>query len=104
LPLLQRDTLAFESALSYDGGDDGTEVLRRVVAGAPRFLRPGGALLLELGSTQADVLGDDLVRLGYVDVTVLLDDDGDVRGVEATFVGPGRGALAEAAPAPTDGR
>ena len=30
LSLLQRDTFAFESALSYDGGEDGADVLRRV--------------------------------------------------------------------------
>jgi release factor glutamine methyltransferase len=85
LPLLQRDTFAFESPLSYDGGGDGTEILRRVVTESPRFLRHGGALLLELGGDQAEVLRDDLARLGYVDVTVLVDEDGDVRGVEATL-------------------
>jgi release factor glutamine methyltransferase len=84
LPLLQRDTLAFESPLSYDGGDDGTALLRRVLAEAPRFLRRGGALLLELGGGQADALRDDLAQHGYVDVRVLYDEDGDVRGVEAT--------------------
>jgi release factor glutamine methyltransferase len=84
LPLLQRDTLAFESPLSYDGGPDGTDVLRRVLADAPGFLRRGGALLLELGGDQADALAGDLARLGYVDVSVLVDGDGDVRGIEAT--------------------
>jgi release factor glutamine methyltransferase len=83
LPLLQRDTLAFESPLSYDGGHDGTAILRRVLADSPRFLRRGGVLLLELGGAQADALGDDLARLGYVEVTVLVDEDGDVRGIEA---------------------
>ena len=68
LPLLQRDTLTFESTLSYDGGQDGTALLRRVVADSPRFLRRGGALLLELGGEQADALRDDLARLRYVDV------------------------------------
>ena len=85
LPLLQRDTFAFESPLSYDGGHDGTEILRRVLTDSPRFLLRGGALLLELGGEQADALGHDLARLGYVDVTVLADDDGDVRGIEATL-------------------
>jgi release factor glutamine methyltransferase len=84
LALLQRDTLAFESPLSYDGGPEGTATLRRVLAEGPRFLRPGGVVLLELGGEQADALGDDLARLGYVDVTVLVDDEGDVRGIEAT--------------------
>lgn len=85
LSLLPRDTLAFESTLSYDGGPDGTDALRRVLADSPRFLRTGGAVLLELGGAQADLLGDDLSRLGYNDVEVLIDDDGDVRGIEATL-------------------
>jgi release factor glutamine methyltransferase len=85
LPLLQRDTFAFESPLAYDGGDDGTGILRRVLTGSLRFLRPGGALLLELGGDQADLLGDELARLGYVAVTTLADDDGDVRGIETTL-------------------
>jgi release factor glutamine methyltransferase len=85
LPLLQRDTFAFESPLSYDGGRDGTEILRRVLIDSPRFLRRGGALLLELGGEQAGALGDDLARLGYVDVAVLSDEEGDVRGIEATL-------------------
>jgi release factor glutamine methyltransferase len=85
LPLLQRDTLAFESPLSYDGGRDGTGILRRVMSDSPRFLRRGGALLLELGGEQADALAADLARLHYVDVSVLVDEDGDVRGIEATL-------------------
>lgn len=82
LPLLQRDTFAFESTLSYDGGRDGTDILRRVLTDSPRFLHPGGALLLELGGKQADLLNDDLARHGYINVSVLTDEDGDVRGIE----------------------
>lgn len=85
LPLLPRDTLVFESPLSYDGGADGTEILRRVLNASPRFLRCGGALLLELGGQEADALGDDLERLGYVDAIVFADEHGDVRGIETTL-------------------
>lgn len=85
LAVLQRDTLAFESSLSYDGGPDGTEVLRRVLAGGPSYLRRGGALLVELGGAQAEALQGDLERLGFVEVVVLHDQDGDVRGLAATF-------------------
>ena len=85
LALLPRDTLAFESPRSYDGGRDGTEILRRVLTESPRFLRRGGALLLELGGEQADALADGLARLGYADVVVVRDEDGDVRGIEATL-------------------
>jgi release factor glutamine methyltransferase len=83
LGLLQRDTFTFETALSYDGGDDGTTHLRRAIAGAPRFLAPGGALLLELGAGQPERLHDDLTRHSFVDVTTLTDEDGDIRGIEA---------------------
>ena len=88
LPLLQRDTLTFESTLSYDGGPDGTAILRRVLADSLAFLRPDGALLLELGAEQPEALADDLDRLGYANVTVLHDEDGDVRGIEATLSRP----------------
>jgi release factor glutamine methyltransferase len=85
LPLLQRDTFTFESTLSYDGGRDGTGVLRRVLSGGARSLRIGGALLLEVGGDQVDLLRDDLSRLGYTDIAVMVDEEGDVRGVEATL-------------------
>jgi release factor glutamine methyltransferase len=85
LPLLQRDTFAFESRRSYDGGRDGTEILRRVLTESPRFLHHGGALLLEVGGAQHEALAGDLARRGFVDVTVLVDGDGDVRGIEATL-------------------
>jgi release factor glutamine methyltransferase len=88
LAFLPRDTLAFESPLAYDGGRDGTEILRRVLIESPRYLRRGGGLLLELGGDQADGLGHDLDHLGYVDVAVLADEDGDVRGIEATLGAP----------------
>jgi release factor glutamine methyltransferase len=87
LALLPRDTLDFESPLSYDGGPDGTRLLRRAIDDSRGFLRPGGALLLEVGGDQAEQLGDDLTRSGFVDVAVLVDDDGDQRGLAATWSG-----------------
>jgi release factor glutamine methyltransferase len=89
LSLLPRDTLDFESPLAYDGGPDGAGLLRRAVVDSTGFLRRGGVLLLELGGEQAELLGPDLARLGYLDVEVLVDEDGDVRGVEARFGPPG---------------
>ncbi len=58
-----------------------------VCCGTAPLLRRGGALLLELGE-QAGALGDDLARPGYVDVSVLVDEEGDVRGIEATLGEP----------------
>jgi release factor glutamine methyltransferase len=88
LRLLPRDTFAFESPLAYDGGPEGTDVLRRVVAESPRFLRVGGALLLELGGDEADAIRGDLDRAGFLDVLLRYDEEHDVRGIEATFGAP----------------
>lgn len=85
LRLLQRDALAFESVGSFDGGADGLAVLRRVVAEARRWLRPGGTVVLELGGDEAAALQPDLVHAGFGEVRTLVDDDGDVRGVEARW-------------------
>lgn len=84
LGLLQRDTFTFEEPLAYDGGPDGCDLLRRVVADAAPLLRDGGALLLELGGDQATVLRAALSAAGFTDVVELVDEEGDVRGVEAT--------------------
>jgi release factor glutamine methyltransferase len=84
---LQRDTFTHETTLAYDGGPDGTAILRRALAGSRAVLRPGGALLLELGGDQAGLLADDLDRLGFGGLSVLADDDGDVRAIEATLAG-----------------
>lgn len=45
-----------EPRLALDGGPDGLEVLRRVVAEAPRWLAPGGALLLEMHESHLEPL------------------------------------------------
>ncbi len=85
LHLLPRDTLGFEDAAHYDGGPDGTEVLARVVQAAPGFLRRGGLLLLELGGDQAELLGPLLAAAGYNAVDTWCDEDGDLRGLQATL-------------------
>jgi release factor glutamine methyltransferase len=83
--LLPRDTLTFEDASHYDGGLDGTQFQRRVATDAPAFLRPGGALLLELGGDQAEALEPVLDDLGYTALRTWTDEDGDLRGLEATL-------------------
>lgn len=47
-----------EPRLALDGGPDGLAVYRRLLAQAPAKLRPGGAVLLEVGATQATAVAD----------------------------------------------
>lgn len=45
-----------EPHLALDGGNDGLAVYRRLLAAAPQVLRPGGALMLEIGAMQAEAV------------------------------------------------
>jgi release factor glutamine methyltransferase len=81
LHLLPRDVLAHEPRAALDGGADGTLRLQQAAVEGALLLRPGGSLLLELGGDEAELLGPVLSDAGYSDVEVLLDEDGDTRGV-----------------------
>jgi release factor glutamine methyltransferase len=51
--LLPAEARVHEAGVALDGGGDGLDVLRRVAAGAPRWLAPGGHLLVETSERQA---------------------------------------------------
>jgi release factor glutamine methyltransferase len=58
LATLQQEVRGFEPLGALDGGADGLDFYRRITAGAPEHLNPGGWLLFEVGAGQApDVLG-----------------------------------------------
>ena len=52
-------------ALALDGGPDGLRVLRRLVAGAPPLLRPGGVAPMEIGEDQAGALASLMAAEGF---------------------------------------
>jgi release factor glutamine methyltransferase len=81
--LLPVDVQRHEPALALDGGDDGLEIVRRVVEHASSLLGPDGHLLLELGGAQDVVLAPDLTRRGFTSIESWHDDDGDLRGLVA---------------------
>jgi release factor glutamine methyltransferase len=51
--LLPAEAREHEPLVALDGGTDGLDLLRRVAAGAPDWLAPGGALLVETSERQA---------------------------------------------------
>jgi release factor glutamine methyltransferase len=53
---MPRDARDHEHLIALDGGLDGLDVLRRVAAGAPAWLRRGGRLIVETGRDQADAM------------------------------------------------
>lgn len=53
-----------EPRIALDGGPDGLDVARRVIAGASGWLRPGGHLLIETSRHQAPKLAQPMATAG----------------------------------------
>jgi release factor glutamine methyltransferase len=65
LELMPREARLHEPRATLDGGNDGLDLVRRVIAGAPSWLRPGGHVLVETSEDQAEVALHELRRAGF---------------------------------------
>ncbi len=65
--------LGFEPRVALDGGRDGLNAYRVITAGAPRYLRPGGWLLLEHGFQQGEAVRGLLKDAGFGNVATVPD-------------------------------
>lgn len=68
-----REVSGFEPTLALDGGADGLDVFRPLVAWAARALRPGGALACELHEGHLDAAAAVAAQAGLVDARVVED-------------------------------
>ena len=77
LERLQPEISRYEPLLSLDGGADGLNSIREIIATAHRFLKEGGHLLMEIGHDQGQTVAA-LVRAGghYRDVRIEKDYGG----------------------------
>lgn len=67
-PHLARGDLRFEPPMALTDGADGLDALRVIIAEAPDWLRPGGALWVEHGWDQADAVRSLLRSGGFQEV------------------------------------
>jgi release factor glutamine methyltransferase len=64
--LMPPEARAHEPRVALDGGGDGLDVARRVVTGAPGWLSPRGAVVVETSRAQAPALVDAVRAAGLV--------------------------------------
>jgi release factor glutamine methyltransferase len=69
----------WEPAAALFGGADGLDDVRHIVADAPRWLGPGGWLVVEIGSGHGTRVADLLVAAGFDDVEITADLSGHDR-------------------------
>lgn len=74
VPLMPPEAREHEPRIALDGGADGLDVVRRLVAAAPGWLRARGHLLLDLGEAQAPAAAAILDAADF-DARVATDDD-----------------------------
>jgi release factor glutamine methyltransferase len=80
---LAPDVRDFEPRLALDGGDDGLDLVRRIIEEAPSHLAPGAVLALEIGYGQAAAVTALFEQRGFRDVA----RDKDYGGVERVVSG-----------------
>ncbi len=67
LPTLQPEVFHHEPHLALDGGADGLDYIRHLIAISPNYLRPGGVWLIEMMAGQADTVREMLQNQGSYD-------------------------------------
>ncbi len=81
---LEPEVLDWEPRAALFAGDEGLDVLRQIAGEAPKHLKPGGLLALEVGFGQASAVVDLLESTGgYEGIRVLRDYTGKERFVLA---------------------
>jgi release factor glutamine methyltransferase len=69
-PSLDSDVMQWEPHDALFAGADGLRDIRLIVAGAAEWLRPGGALVLEIGADQGQAVTDLLAASAYRHVAI----------------------------------
>lgn len=78
---LQAEVARSEPRLALSGGVDGLDCIRRIIAAAPAYLKPGGWLFMEIGADQQEAVKGLLHGAGqaYTQIDILLDYTGRPR-------------------------
>ena len=84
-PDLELIVREWEPADALFAGADGLDAIRHLVVQAPRWLRPGGWLALEIGSTHGSRVKELLRAAGFADVEVAVDLAGHDRVASGRF-------------------
>ena len=87
-PHLKEGDVRFEPERSLTPGGDGLGAVRKIVAGAPERLTPGGTLAVEHGYDQSDAVGEMFAEAGFSEIVVARDLAGIARVVAGVTNGP----------------
>ncbi len=81
---LQPEVKNHEPKLALTSGEDGLDLIRRIIAAAPEYLNRGGILILEIGASQGPTVAG-LMAVDFKDVEIIRDYNGLDRHVIGCF-------------------
>jgi len=76
---LPKEVLEYEPKLALLSGDEGLDLLQRIICEAPAHLEPEAWILLEIGSTQGAAIYEILRRSAWRDIRIRKDYSGHDR-------------------------
>ena len=85
IPTLAPEVKDHDPVLALDGGADGLDFYRRIIADAPSHLTREGRIYLEIGYDQAETVSRLLADAGFSDTRVIRDYAGHDRVVAAVL-------------------
>ena len=74
IAVLQEEVKSHEPMLALDGGEDGLDYYRRIIAEAHGYLKSGGWLFLEIGFDQGEALRKMIMDTGRYSVPEIIHD------------------------------
>ncbi|KQO62782.1 putative protein N(5)-glutamine methyltransferase [Curtobacterium sp. Leaf261] len=86
IALLPPEARAYEHRVALDGGTDGLDLHRRIAGSASEWLRPGGAVVIEVSAAQSDASVAVFTAAG-LEARIATDDEADATCVVAVRTG-----------------
>lgn len=77
----------YEPHMALFGGEDGLDILKRLIAHAPKRLKAGGSLCVEIGSMQREAVVELFKQAGYENIRVWKDMEKRPRAVAGVWEG-----------------
>ncbi len=83
---LESDVRDYDPRRALDGGHDGLNSYREIFGNIAQIIKPGGWLVIEFGSSQADALAPMIKNAGFAQTDIIRDMSGHFRALKGKFV------------------
>jgi len=83
---LSKDIKRFEPTLALDGGNDGLDVIKKVIYKSTKVLRLNGVLAIEIGYGQYRAVRNLLIANNFKEKFVIKDFGNNIRCIFSTLL------------------